>query len=402
MSDVDDAMVESLVDKVVADAWAPDTTLRAWWAALAEARLSFPHWPEPWGRGWGPSQLNTWRQRLGHHRVIGPPTGLGVLMGGPIIIDFGDDDQQARFLPALANGTSAWCQLFSEPGAGSDLAGLTTTAEKDGDSWVVTGQKVWTSGAQISDHSMLIARTNWDATKHRGVSYFIMPMEQDGVDIRPLKQMNGAAHFNEVFLSEAQVSQADMVGPAGEGWRLATATLGYERRGLGAAAVRGPRPAAGERAGKLDLTVGEITEAHARKSSDEAAAAVGTAARLGSLAGDGELTAIDRDRLAGLVARERVEPGLARLQPLASKLAWTERLRAASSVGASIAGARAMLVGDDGPGSLTNFMLSQPSASIAGGTDEVQRNILGERALGLPREPSDDRDKPFREVPRNG
>lgn len=396
------AEIEAAVDAVVAEAWKPETTVGEWWAALADAKLSFPHWQEPYGRGWDPSQVAVWRDRLRHHKVIGPPTGLGVLMGGPITIDHGTAEQHERLLPGLANGTSAWCQLFSEPGAGSDLAGLTTTAERDGDDWIVTGQKVWTSGAQVSDHGMLIARSNWDAPKHRGISYFILPMDQPGVEVRPLKQMNGAAHFNEVFLNEARVSHSNLIGTAGEGWRVATATLGYERRGLGVAGVGGPRPAAGARAGYLERPVGELMDKfNSRHSADEPVANIATVARLRQY-GDDPLTAIERDRLAALIIAERVEAGVAKRQPLAAKLAWTERLRAASSVGMGLAGAHGMLSGDDGPRALNGFFLSQPSASIAGGTDEVQRNILGERALGLPREPSHERDLPFREVPRNG
>ena len=255
-----EAEIHGFIDDLVARAWGDDITLREWWAALAGEGLSFPHWPEPWGRSWEPSDVAIWRDRLAHHGVIGPPTGLGVLMGGPITIDYGTDEQRARLLPGLADGTSAWCQLFSEPGAGSDLAGLTTTAVRDGDDWVVTGQKVWTSGAQSSDRGMLIARTNWDVPKHRGISYFVMPMDQPGVDVRPLEQMNGLSHFNEVFMDEARVAHDDLIESEGEGWRVATATLGYERRGLGAANVPGPRPAAGERGGQLDRTIGDILE----------------------------------------------------------------------------------------------------------------------------------------------
>ncbi len=401
MADIDTSAIEELVDEVVAEAWLPEARLGEWWRALAAARLSVPHWPEPWGRGWGPAEVRRWRDRLQHHDAIGPPTGLGVLMGGPIVVDHGSPEQQERFLPALADGSETWCQLFSEPGAGSDLAGLTTTAERDGDDWIVTGQKVWTSGAQIADRGMLIARTNWDVPKHRGISYFILPLHQPGVEVRPLRQMNGAAHFNEVFLAEARVSHADLVAPPGEGWRLATATLGYERRGLGAANVAGPRPQAGSRAGQLRRSVGELVEAdRSRPDGGGNVADIATVDRLRALATEG-LRAVDRDRLAALAARERIESGVARVQPLAAKLAWTERLRAAADVGPRLAGADAMLADDDGPGLLTDFLLSVPSAYIAGGTDEVQRNILGERALGLPREPATDRDAPFREVPKN-
>lgn len=400
MSGIDVTEIEDAVDQVAGE-WSDDLALGDWWGVLADAQLTFPHWPAPWGRGWSSEQVAVWRDRMHHHELLGPPTGLGVLMGGPIVIDHGSPEQRERLLPGLASGRSAWCQLFSEPGAGSDLAGLTTTAERDGDDWIVTGQKVWTSGSMHADRGMLIARTNWDVPKHRGISYFVFPMDQPGVEVRPLKQMNGAAHFSEVFLTEARVSHADLIGEPGEGWRVARATLGYERRGLGAAGVRGPRPVAGVRGGELDRPVGEIIANHRSRAREGNIAAVGSAARLRALT-EGELDPVRRDRLAALTVQERVEAGVAARQPLAAKLAWTERLRAASDTATTMLGPAGMLAGDDGPGPITNFMLSIPSASIAGGTDEVQRNILAERALGLPREPGIDTDSAFRDVPRNG
>ena len=396
--------VAATVDAFLAEQWSDDITLRAWWAALAAARLAFPGWPPPWGRGWSQQAVAVWSARLEAAQAIGPPTGLGTLMGGPVVLAYGTDDQQERWLPGLIDGTSGWCQLFSEPGAGSDLAGVTTTATADGDQWVVDGQKVWTSGAHHADAGMLLARTDWDAPKHRGLSYFVLPMVQPGVEVRALRQMNGAHHFSEVFFTNAVVRGDAMVGAPGDGWRVATATLQFERQGLGAGSISGPKPSAGEPAGELDLAVGQIWESF-RSGSPKDDAPFGGSGELTRLArARGELHPVVRQRLAALTARERVENATTARHPLLAKLAWTERLRAASAACFDALGADGMLRSSDDDGSLelaAGFVLSVPSARIAGGTDEIQHNIIGERALGLPRE-SVDLDRPFREWPLNG
>jgi alkylation response protein AidB-like acyl-CoA dehydrogenase len=396
--------VAGTVDAFVAEHWREDITLRTWWASLAAARLAFPAWPQPWGRGWDHDALSVWSGRLEAARAIGPPTGLGTLMGGPVVLKFGTAEQQERWLPSLIDGTHGWCQLFSEPGAGSDLAGATTTATRDGDDWVIEGQKVWTSGAHHAHAGMLLARTDWDAPKHRGLSYFVIPMRQPGVEVRTLRQMNGAHHFSEVFFSDALVAADAMLGAAGDGWRVATATLQFERQGLGAASISGPRPNAGELAGELDLSVGQIWESFRSRRVDDSA----------PVEGSGELTRmalarcaahpVVRQGLAALTARERAETSTAARRPLLAKLAWTERLRAASELCTQVVGADAMLRSSDDDASIeiaTGFVLSVPSARIAGGTDEIQHNIIAERELGLPREVVD-LDRPFRELPRNG
>jgi alkylation response protein AidB-like acyl-CoA dehydrogenase len=396
--------VAATVDAFLAEHWSDDITLRAWWTALADARLAFPAWPQPWGRSWDDRSLRVWRDRLQAAHVIGPPTGLGTLMGAPIALGFGTATQQRRWLPGLIDGTQGWCQLFSEPGAGSDLAGATTTATRDGDHWVVKGQKVWTSGAHDADAGMLLVRTDWDAPKHRGLSYFVLPMCQPGVEVRTLRQMNGARHFSEVFFSDALVTTDAMVGAAGDGWRVATATLQFERQGLGAASISGPRPNPGERAGELDVPVGEIWESFRSRGPDDNAP-IEASVELGRIALlRGSTQPVVRQRLAALTARERIEPSTAARRPLLAKLAWTERLRAASDVCSHVLGADGMLRSSDADesiGTAAGFVLSMPSARIAGGTDEIQRNIIAERELGLPRDVVD-RERPFRELPRNG
>ena len=392
----------------VADAWARSLSLRDWWEALAAARLAFPQWPVAnGGRGWDRALLRRRNAALRAVGAIGPPTGLGVLMGAPIVLQFGTSEQQERWLPELATGREAWCQLFSEPGAGSDLAAVRTAAVRDGSQWMVDGQKVWTSGAADADRGMLVARTNPAVPKHRGLSYFILDMDQAGVEVRPLHQMNGAAHFSEVFLDAATVDERDLVDAENAGWAVTVATLGYERAGLGDGGVGGVRPPAGERAGWLDRECGAvIDELSARKA--EAADAPGAADRLAALASEFDPPTLHR--LVDVAARERMAEWSARrakgdaAAASTAKLAWTERLKVARDLALELQGPAGMLVGSDAPdgGEAATFALSVPSASIAGGTDEVQRNIISERMLGLPKDIQIDRDVPFRDAPAGG
>jgi alkylation response protein AidB-like acyl-CoA dehydrogenase len=179
---------------------------------MSDAKLSFPRWPAAWfGRECTQNEQNQIARAFADSGVIGAPSGLGVLMGAPVTMTFGTEEQKQRWLPNLANGTEGWCQLFSEPGAGSDLASVSCRAERDGDEWVINGQKVWTSGALHSTRGMLVARNDFDQPKHKGLTYFIIDLEQPGVEIRPIKQMNGAAHFNEVFFNDARVNDGQLL-----------------------------------------------------------------------------------------------------------------------------------------------------------------------------------------------
>jgi alkylation response protein AidB-like acyl-CoA dehydrogenase len=408
---------QALVDELNAfldEHWSPDIALREWWARLADARLTFPHWPAEWGgRDWNRAQVRVRNRVFNDRGVVGPPSGLGTIMGGPVVIDHGTDEQKHRLLPPLIRGEESWCQLFSEPGAGSDLAGLTTRAERHGDEWIVNGQKVWTSGSTVAQRGMLVARTDWDRPKHQGISYFIIDMDQPGIEIRPLKQMNGEAFFSEVFMTDARISQDDLIGSVNGGWSLAVATLSYERAGLsdagGAVAIQ---PTPGPKAGYLDRPVNEVIDRVRAQSRESRTEAVGTAKALLRMAK--ENAKIDepaiRQELAQLFMREHIaratmlrtaaarrrgrQPG-----PEASiaKLVRSESVRAAATLGSKILGPRGLV-----HGRFSQFVLSAPATSIAGGTDEVQRNIVAERALGLPKDIQVDRDVPFREVKRSG
>ncbi|HEX4904260.1 MAG TPA: acyl-CoA dehydrogenase family protein, partial [Acidimicrobiales bacterium] len=246
----------------IAEQWSTDLTLREWWRRLADAGYAFPTFPKGYG-GFGatPQENRQVQAALSEAGVIAAPFGLGQIMGAPVVLDHGTDEQKDAWVLNLASGVESWCQLFSEPGAGSDLASSSTRAVKDGDVWIVNGQKVWTSGAQVADRGMLVARTNADNPKHRGLTYFIIDIDQPGIEVRPLKQMNGAAHFNEVFFNDAVVGDDRIIGSVNDGWMVAVATLAYERQGLTAGGRGGIAAGApGARAGMLDRTVGDLLE----------------------------------------------------------------------------------------------------------------------------------------------
>lgn len=392
--------------------WDPDLALHDWRRRLLESGWAVPSWPAEWhGRGlpsWADHVVN---RELAAAGAVGTPVGGGMSLASPTILEHGPDAVRARFLAPTITGEITWCQLFSEPGAGSDLAGLTTRAERDGDRWVVNGQKVWNTSADHADYAILVARTNWDVPKHRGLSYFALPMKQDGVEARPLKQMNFRASFNEVFLTDAEIPADHLIGEIGQGWAVAMTTLSYERKfaSMGRPRIAGSGRAVDEaraeaedyfatyswypqRAGRVDLAVDYAQ----RAGRDVDPVVRQEVARLLSMQRVSEWTA---DRAAAARALGR-PPGA---EGSIGKLALSNTARQASRVHSLIGGADGLLSGADGAydGVIAEVLVSVPAQSIAGGTDEIQRNILGERILGLPREPSVDRDVAFRDVARN-
>ena len=244
-----------------AENWSPDLSLGEWWERLAESGWGFPTWPTEWYGQGIPSDLGRIvieeRRRVG---APGPPAGIGPNLAAPTIITHGTPEQKRKYLPDIATGKVIWCQLFSEPGAGSDLAGLRTKAERDGDEWVVNGQKIWTSGAHLATYGILLARTDPDARKHAGITYFIFDMLQPSVDIRPIREMTGNAVFNEVFFTDAKIPNENVLGDVNTGWNVAMTTLGHERTMLGAGSMSSggmmmglsiKRPELSDRAGDL-------------------------------------------------------------------------------------------------------------------------------------------------------
>ena len=309
--------------------------------------------------------------------------GIGLGMTVPTLLDHGSRELQQRFIPPALRGDEIWCQLYSEPGAGSDLAGLTTKAIRDGDEWIVSGQKVWTSGAQHADLGILIARTDFDVPKHSGITMFAIPMDQPGVTVRPLVQMTGVAEFNEVFLDEARVPADWIVGDVNGGWGLAVALLAHERTSLG----RGT------------LTDDE-TKSKAGRSPLPFTGLVGRAREHGRLDDP-----VIRQELAAVYTGERLVPwGTSRgLHPSIGKLWRTIQGRRAAQLAHQLGGASAAAwehddIDDD---YFAYHVLNCRGMSLGGGTDEIQKNTLGERVLGLPREPGPDRNTPFSDLPRN-
>ncbi len=356
-----------------------------WLRAKAERGYHAIAWPERYG-GLGLSRaharafarLERQYESPGRHEVIGVTTNL---IANTVNI-FGTPEQKDRFLGPLLSAEEIACQLFSEPGAGSDLAGLACRAVRDGDEWVVNGQKVWSSGAQFSQWGELIARTDPDVVKHQGMTAFMLPLDADGVEVRPIRQMSGGSSFCEVFFNDVRIPDSLRLGDVGDGWKVALTTLGFERdhseSGAGGAASGGT------------FSLLKATADHVGVSDDP----------------------VVRDRLVQMYIQHRVESltnrraaDLARSgtpgpEGSLGKILWTENMRMMSDVVSLILGPR--LVADTGEWGTYGWgehLLGAPGYRIAGGSDEVQRNILGERVLGLPKEPRADAGA-WKDVPR--
>jgi alkylation response protein AidB-like acyl-CoA dehydrogenase len=404
--------------------WDPELSLAAWRQRLADSGWACPEWPRDCcGRGLPAAVAAQVAAALTAARIPGPPEGVGVILAAPVIIERGSEDLRGRLVRPTVTAEIMWCQLFSEPGAGSDLAGLSNRAEPDGaGGWLVTGQKVWSTGAATADFGLLLARTDVDVPKHEGITAFALPMRQPGVQVRPLRQMNGHASFNEVFLDEARVPAGNVIGQPGDGWRVARATLARERR-LAPSVVRPAQGAASGASG--DAAAGLAW----REAIAERVAAAEPHKWYPQRAGRADLVT-ERARAEGRAADPLVRQEIARLTELAWSARWTAAraaaaraagqapgpegslgklassriARQAARVHALIAGPSAMLTGTGSPldGVIAEITLSVPAISIAGGTDEIQRTIIAERILGLPREPDTARDLPFRDLPHNG
>jgi alkylation response protein AidB-like acyl-CoA dehydrogenase len=332
----------------------------AWQRRLDAAGFAGIHWPvEHGGQGLTPEHHAAW---LIECALAGVPPVLnmvGLVLAGGAILRFGTADQQARHLRPTLRGDHVWCQLFSEPGAGSDLGSLTTKAERDGDGFVVNGQKVWCSGGRVSNWGILMARTNLDAPKHEGISFFLCPMDRPGIDVRPLRQMTGGSEFDEVFFTDVELPADSLLGPLHGGWGVGMAVLTNERGHIGTAII------------SLERRLEGLIQLGRKESLDPPT----------------------RQRLVALIARATAYKALAQRQrdqggaiaTTASsllKLGITEMLFEVAVLRADIAGASALLAGSE-----SLYLLAAPGGRIAGGTSQVQRNIVGERLLRLPREP---------------
>jgi alkylation response protein AidB-like acyl-CoA dehydrogenase len=417
----------------LADNWDPTLTVREWWERLGTSGWGAPAWPvEFYGKGLGREETNRVARAIAEFGALGAPQGLGMLLAGPTILAHGSDEQKRRYLGDIVTGRKAWCQLFSEPVAGSDLAGLQTRAERDGDEWIVNGQKVWTSTGQYADLGMLIVRTNPDAPKHKGITYFAIEMDQPGIDIRPLREMTGRSLFNEVFLTDARVPDSELIGGLDNGWAVANTTLAAERSGLGSGGHGVPTLALpGVKAGSLDKPAGEFVVAPEKRIGASSGGSFGSAERLliGAAQRNGKITdpTIRQDlmRLHTLtqigrftsmrLAAAKAQGRAAGPEASTSKLAMSQIIRLVRDLGPRVLGAEATLHAYGYPErvkllatgvdpvlpAVTEMTLFAPAPTIYGGSDEIQRNIIGERALGLPKEPGDDRTTAFRDLPKN-
>jgi alkylation response protein AidB-like acyl-CoA dehydrogenase len=397
----------------IEEAWDPERPLVEWRRLLADSGWAVPSWPvECYGRGLPAEADAIVAEELTRAGAVGVPVGVGIGLAAPTILAHGSPELKPRLLHRIVTGEDMWCQLFSEPGSGSDLAGLTTRADRDGDEWIISGQKVWNTSAHHAQLGLLLARTNWDATKHEGITCFAIPMQQVGVEVRPLRQMNGHASFNEVFFSEARVPAGNVIGEPGDGWRVAVTTLMYERRG---AALQRPRFSVST-GRTVREAVAEADEYFATYSwyPQRAGRAdlVADAARAAGVSTD----ALVRQRIASVFALQRVNQWTAARaaesralgrppgpEGSLAKLAASNLARASYNAHALIASAQGLLTGPQSflDGVVAEILVSVPAVSIAGGTDEIQRNIIGERVLGLPKEPQVDRDIAFRSIARN-
>jgi alkylation response protein AidB-like acyl-CoA dehydrogenase len=414
--------------------WDPELTVGEWWERLGLAGWAAPGLPpHAYGKGLGRNDSVRVQSEIADFGALGPPAGLGLLLAAPTIATHGSPEQIDHYVRRIVTGVDSWCQLFSEPGAGSDLAGLTTRAIADGDEYVVNGQKVWTSLGRYADLGMLLARTNPDVPKHQGITWFAVDMHQPGVEVRPLRELTGHAMFNEVFLSDARVPAAATIGELDNGWAVANTTLMHERSGLGAGGGSGGGGTAmpGSVAGHLERRAGDFVTAprRARRAGGgpafaatskllvELAKGNGTTADpsirqdLVRLHTFGELARFNNIRLKAAKEAGRDIPGM----PNLAKLAMSDMTRLSRDLGLRIVGASGMLhayddaerpaldaaTGNPFLGMVTSMALYAQAPPIYGGTDQIQRNIIGERVLGLPKEPNDDKTRPFSDLPKN-
>lgn len=361
--------------------------LEQWWFRLADAGYVTPTWPEAYGGlGLATPVARAIAQVLGRYKVPRFTNPIGVDLVGPALLRWGTDEQKERFLRPIARHQDIWCQLFSEPGAGSDLAGLATRAVRDGDAWIVNGQKVWTSLGDIASFGMLLARTDPDVPKHQGITVFLVPMRQEGVTVRPLRQLTGDAEFTEVFFDDARVDDSLRLGAVNDGWRVTQSVLMNERQSVSGSGAALPGTVTGRSVVALARRHSPVGDPVLRQ-------------RLAQAYIEDRLVSLTNQRAAA--KRRAGQP----LGPEASitKLFFSEHTQRLQALAVDLEGTcgQAWEDGDRWRQNTAWAFLRVRSKTIAGGTSEVQRNILGERVLGLPKEPSSDRSIPWSEVLRS-
>src|SRR5262252_1658328 len=359
---------------------------KAWQKKKSQAGWACLHWPKEYGgRGASPIERVIWQQEEGVYGKLTQPFQIGEGMCGPTVMAYGCEEAKRRYLPKLASGEEIWCQLFSEPAGGSDVAGLRTRAEKKGDEWIINGQKIWTSGAQFSDYGILVTRSDPNLPKHKGLTFFFLSMKSRGVEIRPIKQISGQSHFNEVFFTDVRIPDSQRLGKPGEGWKVSLTTLMNERYTIG---------------GRASVGVEDIFELARNVELDDGPALKNAAVR---------------DKLADwFVSSQGLKYSHFRTMTALSR---GETPGPESSIGKLINGSKlqniaafALDLMEQG-GVLTDpelaplaavfqqTLMTSPSLRIAGGSDEILRNIIAERVLGLPADVRVDKDLPFSALP---
>jgi alkylation response protein AidB-like acyl-CoA dehydrogenase len=362
---------------------------KAWQKKKADAGWACLHWPTDYGgRGATPIERVIWQQEEGVYDKLTRPFAIGQGMCGPTVMAYADEEQKRRYLPPIASGENIWCQLFSEPAGGSDVAGLRTRAEPDGDDWIVNGQKIWTSGAHYSDYGILITRTDPNVPKHKGLTMFFLDMKTPGVEVKPIKQANGMQEFNEVFFTDVRIPDAQRLGAVGDGWNVSLTTLMNERMSIGARLATGfsevfefcsnlmteQGPALDDRAVRSKLANWAVKNSGLKYTSYRSISALSKGERPGPENSIGKLVAGSMLQDIAMFAMD--------LQGAAGVLTDPDTVDAA--------------------GQFQAMLLQSPSTRIAGGTDEILRNIIAERVLGLPGDIRVDKDVPFNMIPTKG
>jgi alkylation response protein AidB-like acyl-CoA dehydrogenase len=355
---------------------------KAFQAKLYEAGFAGISWPKEYGgQGLTGAEQIIWSQEARDYDLPNGIFFIGLSMPGNTILEVGTEEQKKRYLPKMLSGEEIWCQLFSEPGAGSDVASLQTTAVRDGDQWVLNGQKVWTSGAQFSDYGAIIARTDPAQPKHSGITMFIVDMHAPGVTVRPLKVATGHSPFNEVFFDNVRMPAEAVIGEVNEGWAAVVVMLRHERIAIGTMGGGRTSPLAFDSIRDLAAGLGRTSDQGVRR----------------------DLAALyARGRAVGLFAlllRQEAQAGrLPGARGSVAKLAGSELARFAGNVAADVLGDQLAAFDSDEMQAVTVSIVAAPGSAIAGGTSEIQRNIIGERVLGLAKDPGVDRSTPFNQL----
>jgi alkylation response protein AidB-like acyl-CoA dehydrogenase len=361
---------------------------KAWQKKKAEGGWACLHWPKEYGgRGSTPIERVIWGQEEGIYDKLSRPFAIGQGMCGPTVMAYASEDQKQQYLPPLASGEMVWCQLFSEPAGGSDVAGLRTRAEKDGDDWIINGQKIWTSGAHYSDYGILITRTDPNVPKHKGLTMFFLDMKSPGVEVKPIKQANGMQEFNEVFFTNVRIPDSQRLGAIGDGWNVSLTTLMNERMSIGARLATGfpelfefcsnimldDGLAIDDRAVRSKLAEWAVKNSGLKYTSYRSISALSKGARPGPENSIGKL-------VSGIMSQD------------------------IATYAMDLQGAAGVLAKGDtvGADEFQAMLLWSPAMRIAGGTDEILRNIIAERVLGLPGDIRVDKDVPFNKVPTRG